>query len=218
LGEGLWRWRLDEYGKAEETTGFDELFGKLLQYLSTSEEKRKFSSYPIQQEFSEVEQVIFESQVYNDIFEPVFGNTIDIELSDDAGKKSRYTYVTSPGNIRYQIGGLKEGVYRYTSSTLLEGKKETVNGQFVVVSKQTELNNLTADFDLLRKLSSNTGGKFYAMDKLSNLTNDLLVKEATGIIRAEEKYDSLIKLKWIFWVLLAMISTEWFMRKYYGSY
>jgi hypothetical protein len=41
LGEGIWRWRLDEYGKAEETTGFDELFGKLLQYLSTSEEKRK---------------------------------------------------------------------------------------------------------------------------------------------------------------------------------
>jgi hypothetical protein len=56
------------------------------------------------------------------------------------------------------------------------------------------------------------------MDKLGNLTNDLLVKEATSIIRAEEKYDSLIKLKWIFWVLLAMISTEWFMRKYYGSY
>lgn len=218
LGEGIWRWRLDEYGKAEETTGFDELFSKLLQYLSTSEEKKKFSSYPIQQEFSEVEQVVFESQVYNDIFEPVFGNTIDIELSDEAGKKSRYTYVTSPGNIRYQIGGLKEGVYRYSSSTLLDDKTERVNGQFVVVSRQTELNNLTADFDLLRKLSSNTGGRFYTMDKLNNLTNDLLVKEATGIIRAEEKYDSLIQLKWIFFVLLAMISTEWFVRKYYGSY
>lgn len=218
LGEGIWRWRLDEYGKTEETKAFDELFGKLLQYLSTSDEKRKFNSYPIQQEFSEVEPVIFESQVYNDIFEPVFGNTIDIELADDAGRKSRYTYVTSPGNIRYQIGGLKEGVYRYRSTTSIRGSTEEVNGQFVVVSRQTELHNLTADFDLLRKLSSNTGGKFYALDQLDNLTNDLMVKEATGIIRAEEKYDSLIKLKWIFWVLLGMITVEWFMRKYYGSY
>lgn len=218
LGEGIWRWRLDEYGKTEETKAFDELFGKLLQYLSTSDEKRKFNSYPIQQEFSEVEPVIFESQVYNDIFEPVFGNTIDMELADDAGRKSRYTYVTSPGNIRYQIGGLKEGVYRYRSTTSIRGSTEEVNGQFVVVSRQTELHNLTADFDLLRKLSSNTGGKFYALDQLDNLTNDLMVKEATGIIRAEEKYDSLIKLKWIFWVLLGMITVEWFMRKYYGSY
>lgn len=218
LGEGLWRWRLDEFGQSEATISFDELLGKLLQYLSTSEDKTRFRSYPIQQEFSEVEPVIFESQVYNDIFEPVFGNTINIELTDGAGKQTRYSYVTSPGNIRYQIGGLNEGVYRYRSRTEINGKTEETRGQFAVVLKQTELQNLTADFDLLRKLSANTGGNFYSLDKTQNLVNDLATKEATGVMRTEEKYDSLINLKWIFWVLLLMISVEWFLRKYYGSY
>ena len=218
LGEGIWRWRLDEFGQVEKTSGFDELLGKLLQYLSTSEDKTRFRSYPIQQEFSEVEPVIFESQVYNDIFEPVFGNTINIEIIDESGKQTRYSYVTSPGNIRYQIGGLKEGVYRYRSRTNINGKTEETRGQFAVVLKQTELQNLTADFDLLRKLSANTGGKFYTIDKTQNLANDLTLKEATAVLRAEEKYDFLINLKWIFWILLLMVSVEWFLRKFYGSY
>lgn len=218
LGEGIWRWRLDEFDREENAEAFDELFGKLIQYLSTSDEKKKFRSYPIEQEFSEVEPVTFESQVYNDIFEPVYGNSIDIELTNDEGKKTQYTYVTSPGNIRYQIGDLKEGVYQYRASTKINGKNEEVHGQFAVVAKMAELQNLTADFDLLRKLSANTGGEFYRLSQASALNEKLARTEAQSIIRTEETYDSLINIKWIFWILLTMISLEWFLRKYFGDY
>ena len=129
------------------------MFGKLIQYLSTSDDKRKFRSYPVKQEFSDTEAVVFESQVYNDIFEPVFGNTIDIELTDEQGKKTKYSYTTSPGNVRYQIGGLKEGCIRYTVENDIKSKEEEVRGEFAVVQRQAELQNLTADFDLLRRLS-----------------------------------------------------------------
>jgi len=218
LGEGIWRWRLNEFDRTENTTAFDELFGKLVQYLSTAEDKRKFKSYPTQQEFSDVEPVIFESQVYNDIYEPVYGNTVDIEVTNENGKKSSYTYVTSPGNIRYSIGGLKEGVYRYRSKTMIQGKAEEVKGEFAIVEKQTELQNLTADFDLLRRLSSNTGGKFYKSSQLPALQADLKKIEAKSIIHSEEHYESLINLKWIFAVLLGFLAAEWFLRKYMGSY
>jgi hypothetical protein len=218
LGEGLWRWRLNEYERYENTNAFDELFGKLIQFLSTTEDKRKFKSYPIQQEFSDTEPVIFESQVYNDLFEPVYGNKIDISVTDESGKRYDYSYVTSPGNIRYQIGGLKEGVYRYRSRTVINQKTEEVRGEFAVVEKQAELQNLTADFDLLKKLSANTAGKFYRADEAEKLRADLQKTEAKSIIHTEETYDSLINLKWVFWLLLLVISAEWFLRKYHGSY
>src|SRR5690606_20605420 len=125
---------------------------------STTEDKRKFRSYPIRQEFSDTEAVVFESQVYNDIFEPVYGNAVEIEITSEDGSKNDFNYVISPGNTRYQIGGLKEGVYRYRASTVLNGKNESVRGEFIVVERQSELQNLTADFDLLRMLSQNTGG------------------------------------------------------------
>ena len=218
LGEGLWRWRLNEYDRTENTMSFDELFGKLIQYLSTVEDKRKFRSNPIQQEFSDTEPVVFESQVYNDIFEPVYGNTIDIAITDEQGKKYNYSYVTSPGNSRYQIGGLEEGVYQFQSKTTINGTPEQVRGEFAVIKRQTELLNLTADFELLKKLSSNTGGNFYHVNQLDQLTADLTQVEASSVIHSEETYDSLINIKWVFWILLLLISLEWFARKFMGSY
>jgi hypothetical protein len=218
LGEGLWRWKLNEFERNENSAGFDEIFGKLIQFLSTTEDKRKFRSYPIKQEFSDTEAVIFESQVYNDIFEPIYGNKIEIFVTDEAGKRTEYTYVTSPGNIRYQIGGLKEGVYRYRSRTLINNKHEEVAGEFAVVEQQAELQNLTADFDLLRKLAANSGAEFYHANEIPALQAALQKTEARSIIHTEETYDSVINLKWVFWLLLILVSAEWFLRKYFGSY
>jgi hypothetical protein len=216
LGEGLWRWRLNEYDRTENTMYFDEVFGKLIQFLSTTEDKRKFRSYPVRQEFSDTEPVVFESQVYNDIFEPVYGNSVEIDITHEDGQRTNYNYVISPGNTRYQIGGLREGVYRYRSSTVLNGKAETVRGEFAVVERQAELQNLTADYDLLRKLSENTGGKFYAASDVDALQSDLQKTEATSVIHTEETYDSMIN--WVFWLLLILVSAEWALRKFYGSY
>ncbi len=218
LGEGMWRWRLNEFDRTENTLFFDEVFGKLIQFLSTTEDKRKFRSYPVRQEFSDTEPVVFESQVYNDIFEPIYGNSVEIDITHEDGRSTNYTYVISPGNTRYQIGGLKEGVYRYRASTVLGGKTESVRGEFAVVERQAELQNLTADFDLLLRLSDNTGGKFYTAAQVDNLRSDLQKTEATSVIHTEETYDSLINLKWVFWLLLILVSAEWGLRKFYGSY
>lgn len=217
LGEGLWRWRLQEYSRNENTESFDELFGKLIQYLSTTDDRRKFRSYPIKQEFLDTESVQFESQVYNDIFEPVYGKTIEIELTNEAGQRNTYRYTTSEGNTRYSIGGLAEGVYRYKASTTLK-EREEVRGEFLVSRQQIELQNLTADFDLLRKLSTQTGGIFVKADNIQALGATLAQQKATALIQSEEKYDNLINLKWIFFLLLILVSSEWFLRKYYGSY
>lgn len=218
LADGFWKWRLHEYSKSENTESFDEVFGKLIQYLSTTDDKSKFRSYPVEQQFSDTETVVFESQVYNDIYEPIYGNAISLELTDEKAKKYQFNYVITPGNARYEIGGLKEGVYRYRSSADIKGKKEEVRGQFLVTAQQAELQNLTADFDLLRKLSTSTGGQFYKTSELEKLRTNLTTKEATGTIHSEEKYDSLLNLKWVFFLLLALASGEWFLRKYFGGY
>jgi len=218
IGEGMWRWRLNEFADNGNTEIFDELFSKLIQYLSTQEDKRKFRSFPLQNEFSDSEAVVIESQVYNDLFELVYGNTIQLQLRDEQGKITSYNYTTSPGGSRYRIGGLKEGVYRYKATTLLNDKTEEVNGQFLVKAQNIEAQNLTADFNLLRKLSNETGGKFYKTDQISLLASDLEKTKAASLIHSEETFNQLINLKWVFFLLLGLITTEWFLRKYLGSY
>jgi hypothetical protein len=218
LGEGLWRWRLQEYAKTESTIFFDEFFGKVIQFLSIAEDKSKFRSFPVKQEFSQTEAVVFESQVFNDIFEPVSGNTIDLDITDEQGKRTSYRYTTSPGNSRYSISSLKEGVYHYRGSTTVNGLREEVRGQFLVTGHQLELLNLTADFNLLRDLARNTGGRFYQAGQMDDLKRDLEKTEARGILRSSERYQPLIGLKWIFLLLLLLAGAEWFLRKYFGGY
>ncbi|MFM9838490.1 MAG: VWA domain-containing protein [Cyclobacteriaceae bacterium] len=218
VGEGIWKWRLNEFATNENTEVFDDVFSKLIQYLSTLDDKRKFKSFPIQNEFSDAVPVTIESQVYNELFELVYGNKVELELRDEQNKITKYEYVLSPGGTRYQIGGLKEGVYQYKSSTALNGKREEVRGQFLVTAQNIESQNLTADFGLLSKLSASTGGKFYSTDQLEELSSDFEKVQASSLIHSDESFNPLINLKWVFFLLLTLISIEWFLRKYLGGY
>jgi hypothetical protein len=217
-GEGIWRWRLHEFADRGNTEAFDEVFSKLIQYLSTTDDKRRFKSFPVQNEFTESESVLFESQVYNTLFEPIYGFTIDLTITDETGKVTPYRYITSPGSTRYRIGGLTEGIYRYRSTTVLDGKREETRGEFLVTAQSIEAQNLTADFGLLRKLADETGGRFYSADQIQKLATDLPLQKAKAIVRAEDEFHPLIRLKWIFIMLLILVSLEWFTRKFLGAY
>lgn len=218
LGEGFWQWRLNEFLRNENSDGFDEVFGKLLQYLSTRDEQSKFKCYPLQPEFSDAEPVVFEAQVYNDVYEPVYGNTIHIEIQNEAGKKQQFEYVTSPVVARYEMNAMPEGVYTYSAETEINGKPSQVHGEFLVVASQLEMQDLTADFGLLRRLAAQTGGHFYRPDQLGELAKTLGKSRAVSTLHSETYFDSLVNLKWLFWILLVWIAAEWFLRKYLGAY
>jgi len=218
VGDGLWRWRLDEFATSEKMVVFDETFSKLIQYLCTGEDRRKFRFFTIQNEFTDSSPVIFEGQVYNDLFEKIYGNKIDLKLTDERGKVSTYNYTLSPGGERYRVGGLKEGAYRFTASTEINTKKEIVAGQFLVKAQNIESLNVVADFSLLKKLSQASGGKFYPLKAWDQLILDYKKTEPKDLIHSEESFSPLIHVKWFFFFLLAFIGSEWFLRKYKGSY
>ena len=218
ISDGIWRWRLNEFLESEKTVVFDEVFSKLIQYLSSQEDKRKFRSFPIQNEFTDSEQVTFESQIYNDLYEQVYGNKVDLKITDQNGKVTSYNYITSPGGSRYRMGAMSEGVFHYEVSAILDGKREAVRGEFLVTAQNIESQNLTADFGLLRKLAVGTGGKFYTANQFDQLTNDLTKAEARSLIHSEDSFNPLINLKWVFFLLLLIVSAEWFLRKFLGAY
>lgn len=218
IGHNFWRWRLHEYAAKQSTDLFDDVFSKAIQYLGTLDDKRKFKCFALQNEFAEGTPAIIESQVYNDLFELVYGNTVSLRLTNETGKETRYSYITSPGNTQYRIGGLAEGVYRFTTSTALAGKTEEVKGQFVVKALNIELQNLTADHGLLKKLSAKTGGRFFSTAPWDSVVNIFRTKDATSIIHSYDSYHPLITLKLVFVLLLLLATGEWFLRKYSGGY
>lgn len=218
IGEGIWQWRLQEFANNQTHEAFDDMIAKIIQYLSTKEDKRKFRVYPTANEFFDSEPIVFETEVYNDIYEKIYGQKIELKISNEKGETNSYNYVNSGPGLKYRVTGLNQGVYRYTASTQLEGKRETSSGQFTVKELEIESVNTTADFNLLRNLSKQTDGKFYLNSQLNQLKTDLLSKEHPKIIHSQEEFEEWLNLEWLLALLAIIAAFEWFMRKIKGGY
>lgn len=218
LSDGIWQWRLQEYAFNENTEAFDEVFLKLVQYLSTREDKRKFRVFTTKAEFFDNEPVVFETEIYNDSYERVYGNNVSLKLTDDRGRVSEYSFIASSANAGFEVSGLEQGIYRFEASTERNGTLEKVSGRFNVNKLQLELLDQRANFDLLRQISRNTDGTFYPIENLDNLATSLSGLETKGVMHSNEDFFAIINLKWLFFLLVALLSIEWFTRKYSGGY
>lgn len=216
FGDGIWQWRLQEYALNENQVIFDEFIQKTVQLLASKDDKRRFRVNTSNAEFLESESVLFETQVYNTIYEKIYGQKIDLVLTDEKGKSINFSYTNTAENFKYKINGLLQGIYKYKATTQLDSKTETSTGEFTVKAVQLESLNTTADFGLLRELSKQSGGDF--AKTIEELSEKLLQKEAQGIIRSQEITDELIHFKYLFFGLLLLASVEWFLRKFKGGY
>ena len=196
----------------------DKLISKIIQFLSTREDKRKFKVYPIKNEYLNNEPIIFETEVYNDIYERTYGHKVDIRITDEKGSMNAYSYVTNSKNSRYRIGNLGNGIFKYSATSVIKGQTATSTGSFTVKDLQIETTKLTADHNLLKNIAALNGGSFYEKSELNQLADDIQSQEMINKIYSSEKYLSIINMKWGFFILIIFVSTEWFLRKYHGSY
>ncbi|TAG05234.1 MAG: VWA domain-containing protein [Cytophagia bacterium] len=216
--EGIWQWRLEEFALENSHESFDDLISKTAQFLSTKEDKRKLRVYPINNEFYDYEKVIFESEIYNDLYERIFDQKINLTLTDAEGKTRTYNFTSAEGNTRFEISGLPKGVYNYNATAQIRGKSEQSTGQFTVKSLQLEALTTTADHNLLKQLAQKTNGKFYLPFQLENLKKDVLSNRKPNLLHSSEEISEMINLMWLFFFLLLLLTIEWGVRKYQGSY
>lgn len=216
LAEGFWKWRMQEMATTDASDSFDDLFLKTIQFLSTKVDKRKFKFYPSSNTYFENETVKFHAEIYNQIYERIYGLPIEVVVKDENGMVKEYNFTPSSAYSRLEISSLAPGLYTYQAKVDLNGKPEVVRGKFSVKELQLEALDQVADFDLLRQLAHHTEGAFYT--STDQLLADLDHAELKGIIHTQEDIFPVIHLKWIFFVLLALVTTEWFTRKFNGGY
>jgi len=218
-GEGLWKWRMENLKWKGNALLFDELSSKIVQYLSTKDDKRKFRVNMPSYKLEHGEKVYLKAELYNDSYELI--NTPDVKITITDQQKKNYDFIFSKTEKSYEleIADLAPGEYKYISETSLGNKKYEVKGQFSIIENNIEEMNTTANFNDMRLLSKLSGGKAFQANELEKLGDELLKDERYKTISYEEnKTDELINLKWIFAILISLLSFEWFMRKYHGAY
>jgi hypothetical protein len=217
-GEGIWRWRLQDFSEHGNQNIFNELISKTVQYLSAKKDK-SFFRIRSKNNFYENEHVEFEAELYNDSYELINDPEVGITVLNPDGKKFQFSFNKAGNAYRLDAGIFPTGNYRYEAKVKAGAKVYTEKGDFTVTPLQVETINTVADHQLLYSLAAKSGGEMVYPAQLAKLAALLNAREdIKPVSHIEKKLSDLIELKWIFFLILSLISLEWFMRKINGAY
>jgi hypothetical protein len=218
MGEGIWRWRLYDQQKNNSTENFEAFITKTISYLALKENKKQFN-VDVDNEYAESEDVKIDAELYNNTYDLINDPEVDFTLKDENDKEFEYHFFKTAQAYKLDLGRLAHGIYSWSASTVFDGKKYTDKGEFIVKEVNVEWLNVIANHRLLNNISQNTNGKFYLPNQLNELEKDIQTREDIVTTSYQEKsFDDLIDYKWIFFLIIGLISVEWFLRKYNGAY
>ncbi len=217
FGDGLWRWRMDNYLKRGNYEVFDDFLRKSIQYLLTANERKRFE-VEAEESYATNEPVIIRAMYYNASFEPVNTNEIPLQITNADGDQFEYLFSREGEGYSIQISGLSEGVYHYISGISDEERRFIEEGEFVVSNQSKELQSNQANHRLLYHLSSKNKGAFLYLNEFEKLTELLTPDNLKSKVHFEQELIELGSLPFYLVVVLLLLTLEWFLRKYYGTY
>lgn len=217
-GEGIWRWRLNDFSVNGNFNVFQEWLLKSVQNLSVKEKRTHFRLIN-KNNFAENEPVNFDAEVYNDNYELINTPDVNITLINTAKKSFPYTFSKTEKGYTLNAGYLPAGEYRYKASVNAGGKLYQSSGVLSVTALKAEQIETVADHQLLYALAKKSGGEMFYPSQLKELGQKLLARnDIKTITYSHYKLRDLVDWKLIFFLLLGLLTMEWFLRKRAGAY
>ena len=130
------------------------------------------------------------------------GETATLQMAWDVDKDGQYTATYRPR---------EEGIYEVTADAALGTKSlGTAKANFRIAESTEEFHNAALNADLLKRLASETGGRYYTPRDARTLPEDISYVD-NGLSRIEEK--ELWDMPFLFLLLVAAVCGEWILRK-----
>jgi hypothetical protein len=218
FGEGIWRWKLFEYQKSKSNKHFEELFQKINQYLIV---KQNSSSLRIimPRRFSVSDELKIKAEFYNEALELTVKPKISFLLVDEEGKSSTYEFAVTGNSYNLPLGTLKPGKYTWIASSNYASKKHEKKGFFIIEDLDIESINTKANHQVLRQISSQSSGTYHDLKNYEKLVEEIGNREdISEMSYKENSYNNLLDYLWVLLLIIVLLSTEWFLRRYNGNY
>ncbi|HWD88508.1 MAG TPA: hypothetical protein VG367_10305 [Mucilaginibacter sp.] len=217
-GEGLWRWALTEYQANGNHHAVEELLTQVVQYLTANSNRQRFRVYPAKSVFDEGDDVIINAELYNDALELVNTPDVKIDLKSDSGKNYSFLFTRNGQSYQLDAGSLPVGEYSYDASVKLGNQTLAAKGQLTVKPLNLETRQSAADHQLLSAMARQSGGQMLMPSQIGQLAGLIRKNDNIKTVVYEDKhYSDLVDVKWVFVIILALLSAEWFMRKREGE-
>ncbi len=217
-GEGMWRWRLSNFARTNNHIAFNETLSRIIQFLTVVED-RSFFRVTTENFLMENQPALFEAELYNRSYELVNEPDVSMTITNEDGEEFNYTFARSGNAYRLNAGIFPVGEYSYNASVPLGNEDFTASGIFTVSPLNLEGINTIANHQLLFQLAENTGGKMFFPAEMDELLSEIRSRQdIRPVLYSQNQYEDIVNLRWIFFLLLLLLATEWFIRKYNGAY
>lgn len=218
LGEGIWRWRMKDYVTNQNFNSFDQIILKTVQYLSAKEDKKRFKVFT-KPSYLENEEVIFSAELFNKSYELINDPEVTLKLSKDQLEFPEKIFSKTGKSYRLNLGLLEPGEYSYKASVTLGNEFFEETGKLLIKEIKIEYAQLQANHHLLYQLANLTKGNVFFPNAVTGLSDKIIHEEnIVDIIYSTKKTDDLIRYKWIFFVIISLLTLEWISRKRLGAY
>ncbi|WP_026755981.1 hypothetical protein [Sediminibacter sp. Hel_I_10] len=215
LGQGLWRWRAQTYLNQGDFNAFDDFMGKLVQYLSSSQQKTRLN-LNYESFYDGNDNVVMTAQFFNKNYEFDANANLDITLKHEISEATTtLPFVLNTNNYQVDLSGLEPGDYTFTVSA----SNETISksGEIKILEYNVEQQFLNADVSKLQTVATSSGGTSYFIDNTKDVANALLNDSRfVTIQKSTKKVVPLIDFKYLLLLIALCLSAEWFIRKYNG--
>ncbi len=217
-GEGIWKWKMNEYIRSSESKNFTELIQKISQYLVVKQNTSALRvTFP--KRFTIDEEVEVKAEFYNESMELITKPIIELKLKDEKNKSDKYQFGAVSNFYKLSLGKLKPGKYEWTANCKYNGKSYSKSGVFIVENIQLENIESAADHNLLNQIAKQSNGQFYELKNINQLLNDIEKrKDIAEMSYSEASFNDLIDYKWLFFLIILIFGTEWFLRRWFGGY
>ncbi len=217
-GEGMWRWRLNNFLRNGNHMAFDEMLSRMVQYLALQEDRSRFRVRADNLVF-ENEPVLFEAELYNASFELVNEPEVQLFITNEEGVEFPYILGRTANAYRLDVGVFTAGNYSWEARAVLGDESFSDEGIFNVRILDLEGLQTIADHNLLFQLAENADAAMFYAGQWEELRNHILARDdIRPRLYAHKEFVEIINLKLLFFIIISLLAIEWFVRKRSGSY
>jgi hypothetical protein len=188
-----------------------------VQYLSTKADKSFFRVYS-KKIIYENESIDFTAELYNQSYELISEPDVTLVLTNEKNNRFNFTFSKKQNNYQLTAGQFPSGEYSYEANAKVGDKVYKKTGNIIIKEIISEKINTLANHALLYQLSKESGGKLVYKNDLDQLQQSILKNESIkSISYLQKQITDLINLKCLFALILALLATEWYIRKQQGG-
>lgn len=217
-GEGLWRWRLNTLLRESHPGTFDDLISRIVNYLALREDRSLFRVEAPTLLF-ENEALVVEAELYNRSYELINEPEVHLFITNEEGVELPYVMGRTSNAYRLDAGNFPPGDYAWHAR--VNTGAEVLNEEGLFTVRRLDLENLQsiADHALLFQLAENSGGKLFYPGQWDELRDHILNRDdIKPRLYSHKQFIEIINIKALFFIILAFLSIEWFLRKRSGGY